>query len=150
MVYAYLVNANTLVVMYMLSVAVSYTYDYMRRDNENKLQQSQLETQILQARMKMLRSQLHPHFLFNTLNSVNSLMDIDVSTARIMIVDLSDLLRKVLDWKDTPKIPLKDELDLLKRYVNIEKMRFSDDLTVHWDIDESLLKCRCRRFCCNP
>ncbi|MEL6656310.1 MAG: histidine kinase [Bacteroidota bacterium] len=132
--YAYLINANTLVPIYLLIVAVTYTYYYVRRDNEHQLQQSQLETKVLQARMKMLRSQLHPHFLFNTLNSINSLMDIDVKKAQVMIVDLADLLRKVLDWKDTQKVPLKDELQLLQRYVDIEKMRFSEDLSVNWSI----------------
>lgn len=138
LVYGYLLNANTLTLVYLLAVAVTYTYFYVRRDNENQLRQSQMETKVLQARMKMLRSQLHPHFLFNTLNSVNSLMDIDVKKAQVMIVDLADLLRKVLDWKDTQKVALKDELALLQRYVDIEKMRFSDDLQVDWGIEEGV------------
>lgn len=138
LLYGYLLNANTLTLVYLLTVAVTYTYYYVRRDNENQLQQSQMQTKILQARMKMLRSQLHPHFLFNTLNSVNSLMDIDVKKAQVMIVDLADLLRKVLDWKDTQKVALKDELALLQRYVDIEKMRFSDDLSVSWEIDKAV------------
>lgn len=138
LVYGYLLNANTLTMVYLLAVAVTYTYYYVRRDNENQLQQSKMETKVLQARMKMLRSQLHPHFLFNTLNSVNSLMDIDVKKAQVMIVDLADLLRKVLDWKDTQKVTLKDELSLLQRYVDIEKMRFSEDLSVDWEIDETV------------
>ncbi len=139
LLYYYGRNSNTLVVIYMLAVAVTYTYDYVRRDNENRLRQSQMETNVLQARMKLLHSQLHPHFLFNTLNSVNSLMDIDVRKAQAMVVDLADLLRKVLDWKDVQTVPLKEELNLLRRYVDIEKMRFSDDMAVHWHIDEQLL-----------
>lgn len=137
-IYGYLINANTLVPIYLLIVAVTYTYYYVRRDNEHQLQRSQLETNVLQARMKMLRSQLHPHFLFNTLNSINSLMDIDVQKAQIMIVDLADLLRKVLDWKDTQKVSLRDELALLQRYVDIEKMRFSEDLSVNWSIADDV------------
>ena len=137
-IYGYLINANSLVPIYLLIVAVTYTYYYVRRDNEHQLQQSQLETKVLQARMKMLRSQLHPHFLFNTLNSINSLMDIDVQKAQVMIVDLADLLRKVLDWKDTQKVSLRDELALLQRYVDIEKMRFSEDLNVSWSIADDV------------
>ena len=136
--YGYLFNMDKLTLVYILAVVVTYTYYFMRRDSENKLQQSKMETLVLQARMKMLRSQLHPHFLFNTLNSVNSLMDIDVKKAQTMLVDLSDLLRKVLAWKDTQKVTLGEELSLLKRYVDIEKMRFSDDLDVSWSIDENL------------
>lgn len=136
--YGYLFNMDKLTLVYILTVVVTYTYYFMRRDNENQLRQSQMETMVLQARMKMLRSQLHPHFLFNTLNSVNSLMDIDVKKAQTMLVDLSDLLRKVLAWKDTQKVTLDEELSLLKRYVDIEKMRFSEDLDVNWKIDQNL------------
>lgn len=139
LVYGFLLNANATTLIYLLTVAVTHTYYYVRRDNENQLRQSQMETNVLQARMKMLRSQLHPHFLFNTLNSVHSLMDIDVDKAKIMVVDLADLLRKVLDWKDVQKVPLKEELALLQRYVDIEKIRFSEDLEVNWDVDESTL-----------
>ncbi len=138
LLYGYLFNMDKLTLVYILTVVVTYTYYFMRRDNENQLRQSQMETMVLQARMKMLRSQLHPHFLFNTLNSVNSLMDIDVKKAQTMLVDLSDLLRKVLAWKDTQKVSLREELSLLKRYVDIEKMRFSDDLDVSWKVDEKL------------
>lgn len=136
--YSYLLNMSHLSLIYILTVVVTYTYYYIRLDNENKLQQSQMETMVLQARMKMLRSQLHPHFLFNTLNSVNSLMDIDVKKAQSMVVDLSDLLRKVLAWKDTQKVSLGEELALLKRYVDIEKIRFSEDLSVSWSVDSQL------------
>ena len=139
LVYGFLLNANATTLIYLLTVAVTYTYYYVRRDNENQLRQSQMETNVLQARMKMLRSQLHPHFLFNTLNSVHSLMDIDVSKAKVMVVDLADLLRKVLDWKDVQKVPLREELALLQRYVDIEKIRFSEDLEVTWQVDESAL-----------
>lgn len=137
--YGYLYQIDRFVMTYLLVLAVTYTYYYLRLDNENRLSQSQLETKVLQAKMKMLRSQLHPHFLFNTLNSVTSLMDFDVSKAKVMIVDLADLLRKILDWGDMAKVKLSEELELLKRYVDIEKVRFSDDLQVSWDIDENLL-----------
>ncbi|MEL7223202.1 MAG: histidine kinase, partial [Bacteroidota bacterium] len=139
LVYGFLLNANATTMVYLLTVAVAHTYYYVRRDNENQLRQSQMETNVLQARMKMLRSQLHPHFLFNTLNSVHSLMDIDISKAKVMVVDLADLLRKVLDWKDVQTVPLKEELALLQRYVDIEKIRFSEDLEVDWQIDERTL-----------
>jgi len=138
--YGYLYNIDRFVMTYLLVLAVTYTYYYLRLDNQHRLKQSQLQTKVLQAKMKMLRSQLHPHFLFNTLNSITSLVDFDRERAKIMLVDLADLLRKVLDWKDTPKVSLDEELELLKRYVDIEKVRFSDDLQLSWSIDESLAK----------
>jgi signal transduction histidine kinase len=138
--YGYLYNIDRFVMTYLLVLAVTYTYYYLRLDNQHRLSQSQLETKVLQAKMKMLRAQLHPHFLFNTLNSITSLVDFDQDRAKIMLVDLADLLRKVLDWKDSPKVSLGEELELLKRYVDIEKVRFSDDLQVSWSIDETLTR----------
>lgn len=137
--YWYLVNLDKLFLLYILTVSITYTYYYVRRDDANRVRQSQMETQLLTARMKMLRSQLHPHFLFNTLNSISSLIDINVERAKIMVADLADLLRKVLDGQDKQQVPLAEELSLLRSYVDIEKTRFSDDLTITWEVDESLL-----------
>ena len=137
--YWYLVNFDKLFLLYILTVSITYTYYYVRRDDLNRYRQEQMERQLLKARMKMLRSQLHPHFLFNTLNSITSLIDIDMQRAKIMIADLADLLRKVLDWRDKQHVSLREELELLQRYVDIEKTRFSDDLSVDWQIDEEVL-----------
>ncbi len=137
--YWYLVNFDKLFLLYVLTVSITYTYYYVRRDDLNRYRQAQMETKLLQARMKMLRSQLHPHFLFNTLNSITSLIDIDIQKAKTVIADLADLLRKVLDWRDQQYISLREELELLQRYVDIEKTRFSDDLTIDWKIDEAAL-----------
>lgn len=135
----FLINFDKLFLLYLVTVSITYTYYYVMRDHYNKLQHAQMQTQLLQARLKMLHSQLQPHFLFNTLNSISSLMDIDVERAKIMIADLAELLRRVLDQKDVQIVSLSNELDLLEKYVNIEKTRFSDDLTICWDIDETLL-----------
>lgn len=137
--YWYLANFDKLFLLYILTVSITYTYYYVRRDDLNRIRHAQMETQLLTARMKMLRSQLQPHFLFNTLNSVASLMDINIDKAKTMIADLADLLRKVLDWSDVQQVSLREELELLQRYVDIEKTRFSDDLTVNWQVDESAL-----------
>ncbi|MCB0638759.1 MAG: histidine kinase [Lewinella sp.] len=140
--YWYLVNLDKLFLLYIITVSITYTYYYVRRDDANRVRQSQMETQLLTARMKMLRSQLHPHFLFNTLNSIASLIDINVERAKIMVADLADLLRQVLDGQDRQQVALEEELSLLQRYVDIEKTRFSDDLTIDWEIDDQLLPYR--------
>ena len=134
----FLINFDKLFLLYLVTVSITYTYYYVQRDHDNRLQHAQMETQLLQAHLKTLRSQLQPHFLFNTLNSIASLMDIDIARAKIMVADLGDLLRRVLDWNDVQLVFLSDEIELLSKYVNIEKTRFSEDLTVTWQIAEDV------------
>lgn len=134
----FLINFDKLFLLYLVTVSITYTFYYVRRDHDNQLRHAHVQTQFLQAHLKTLRSQLQPHFLFNTLNSIASLMDIDIDRAKVMLADLGDLLRRVLDWSDIQMVPLSDELDLLSKYVNIEKTRFSDDLDVNWKIDPDL------------
>ncbi|MEM1055562.1 MAG: histidine kinase [Bacteroidota bacterium] len=96
---------------------------------------AQLEGQLAAAQLEALRMQLNPHFLFNTLHAVSTLMARDVDGARRMISDLSDLLRVVLDGSDSPETPLNEELDMLGHYLDIERTRFADRLTVDIDVD---------------
>ncbi len=110
-----------------------------------KYYQDQKEVLILREEKRItelnaLKNQLNPHFLFNTLNSIASLMDIDVKRAKEMVADLGDLLRQVLENSDKEMhlVPLSTELDILKKYVSIEKTRFSEDLEVEWDIGPNL------------
>lgn len=126
----YLYNFDKLFLLYLITVSITYTYYYVQRDGIHQIQRSQIETQLLQTRLMMLKSQLHPHFLFNTLNSIASLVDVDVQKAKNMIADLGDLLRYVLDHKDTQIVSVEDEMVLLNKYIDIEKIRFSEDLEI--------------------
>ena len=96
---------------------------------------AQLEGQLSAAQLDALRMQLNPHFLFNTLHAVSTLMARDVNGARRMISDLSDLLRRVLDSTDAPEVPLDDELDVLGHYLSIEQTRFADRLDVNVNVE---------------
>jgi sensor histidine kinase YesM len=95
----------------------------MRRDEAIRLQ-----SQLAEARLKVLHTQLNPHFLFNTLNAVSALMDEDTRGARRMIARLSELLRYVLDDATSPEIPLGDELKLVGRYLEIVQIRYQGSL----------------------
>lgn len=132
--YWYLYNFDKLFLLYLITVSVTYTYYYVQRDSLHQIQRSKIEHQLLQTRMMMLKSQLHPHFLFNTLNSIACLVDIDVQKAKNMIADLGDLLRHVLDYKDAQIVSVDDEMVLLNKYLDIEKIRFSEDLKVNLNI----------------
>lgn len=90
--------------------------------------------QLTEARLEALESQLQPHFLFNTLNTIATLMDEDVERARAMIVGLGDLLRASLESRATSQIPLAEELELVQLYLDIEASRFEDRLTIETDV----------------
>lgn len=128
--------------VYCVTVTVYYTLEYYRAYRRRELAASQLETQLVQARLDLLRMQLHPHFLFNTLHGISALMAKDVPTARKMITQLSDLLRITLENDSAQEIPLSEELDFLHRYIELQKMRFQERLLVELEIEpgtESIL-----------
>ena len=126
-------------IFYTAVAAVLHAFDYRRRYQERELRAAQLEGQLAQAQVQALRMQLNPHFLFNTLHAISSLMDDDVRRSRRMLVDLSDLLRLSLDSVGQQEVPLEQELAFLDRYLQIEKVRFGDRLTVVMDVDERAL-----------
>jgi signal transduction histidine kinase len=103
---------------------------YYTRFREGELRAAQLETQLAQAQLQALRAQLHPHFLFNTLNSIAVLMHRDVPGAEQMLHRLSGLLRITLEHAATQEVPLHEELEFLRLYLDIEQTRFRDRLTV--------------------
>lgn len=110
-----------------------------RQADDQRHRAARLESQLSEARLTALRMQLHPHFLFNTLHAVSTLMDEDVPAARRMLVRLSDLLRTTLDSADQPEVPLATELATLDRYLAIEQVRFQDRLRIIPEIaDETL------------
>lgn len=125
--------------IYFAMVFIIYTYYYLKQVKETEKQKNLLETQLVNTRMKMLSSQLQPHFLFNTLNSISVLADIDSGKAKDTIADLSDFLREILYSSDSNVIPLKKELRTLDYYLNILNVRFSTDLKIYKKIDETLL-----------
>lgn len=125
--------------IYFAMVFIIYTYYYLKQVKETEKQKNLLETQLVNTRMKMLSSQLQPHFLFNTLNSISVLADLDSAKAKDTIADLSDFLREILYSSDSNEIPLEKELRTLEYYLNILNVRFSTDLKICKKIDESLL-----------
>ena len=135
--FMYVIDLNFLI--YFAMVFIIYTYYYVKEVKKAEKKQGKLEAQLVNTRMKMLSSQLQPHFLFNTLNSIAVLTDIDAAKAKDTIADLSDFLREILYDNDSNRIPLEKELRILEFYLNIIKVRFSDHLKISTEIDESLL-----------
>jgi sensor histidine kinase YesM len=133
----FVIDLNFLV--YFAMIFIIYTYYYLKQVKEAEKQKTQLESQLINTRMKMLSSQLQPHFLFNTLNSISVLVEMDAKKAQDTIADLSDLLREILYSGENYKVSLRKELRMLDYYLNILTLRFSDHLVVEKQIDESLL-----------
>lgn len=102
---------------------------------ERQLLSSQLEARLAQAQLEVLKIQLEPHFLFNTLNSIAALARQDGEAAEQMTLQLADLLRMSLDGVGVNEVPLHQELAFLQKYIGIQRMRFHDRLSVEADID---------------
>jgi len=123
------------------ALARDYFLRYQARLEDTTRLQSQaarLEAQLAEARLDALRTQLNPHFLFNTLNAVSTLVERDPCGVRRMIARLSELLRHTLDEADEQEIPLDRELDLLRRYLEIMEVRFQGRLAVTMNIAEDV------------
>ena len=116
-------------------VIVHHAVVYYRVSKDRALRASQLEARLAQTQLQMLRMQLQPHFLFNTLHSISALMHKDVRRADSMVAALSDLLRMSLQNIGAQEVPLQSELDFLQRYVEIMSLRFGDRLRVSIDVD---------------
>lgn len=126
--------------MYWLIVGAGQLKETFRHQRQQELWASQLQTRLATAQLSALKMQLHPHFLFNTLNAIAALVRTgDNKGAVRMIVGLSELLRLALDSQKAQEVPLEQELGFLDRYLAIEQVRFPDRLRVTRDIDESLM-----------
>jgi len=132
-----LINLHLSVTIYWIVLIVSQATEYYKKYRARELQASQLEARLAQARLQVLKMQLHPHFLFNTLNAISELIYRDPDSAEKMITDLSELLRLSFNNLETQEVPLRQELDFLQKYLEIEQMRFNDRLTVQMNIDDS-------------
>jgi len=122
-------------------IGICYALDYYRKYREREFLASRLEAQLAQAQLDALRMQLHPHFLFNTLNNIVGLVRDNKNQAAVnMLVGLSDLLRHTLDHSALQEVELREELNFIKLYLGIQEMRFSDRLQIELDIDPATSK----------
>jgi two-component system, LytTR family, sensor kinase len=136
--------------IYWVIVLASHAFEFYRRYRERELKALDLENRLAQAKLQALQMQLNPHFLFNTLHSIASLMHKDVEAADRMIVRLSDLLRAALEGTDTQEVELQHELEFLKRYLEIEQTRMGDRLTIQMDIAPETLRARVPNLILQP
>lgn len=121
-------------IVYWVIVAVTHAFGYYAQLRERELRNAELERSLTEARLQALQMQLNPHFLFNTLHAISSLMHKDVDAADTMLVRLSELLRHALEATSIQEVTLREELDFLRRYLEIEQTRFGKRLKIEMNI----------------
>ncbi len=126
------------VIVYVLTVSLVTLIDHYNASRDRELQVAHLETEINKLRLATLESQLQPHFLFNALNTISSVMYEDLAAADSMLASLADLLRRSLRPSSEPEVPLEEELRTLDLYLEIMRARFSDRLTVDVDVADDV------------
>ncbi len=125
--------------IYCLLILTYYLFVSLTNLSEKKAREARLESLVKETELKMLRSQINPHFLFNSLNSISSLTVTNPDKARLMVIKLSDFMRYALSRKDEQPVTLLSELENIRLYLEIEKVRFGERLFVEEDIDPGCL-----------
>ena len=130
---------GTGVFIYGLIILTYYLFVSLSNLSEKSAKEAKLESLVKETELKMLRSQINPHFLFNSLNSISSLTITDPEKARDMVVKLSEFMRYALSRKDEQPVTLQNELENLRLYLDIEKVRFGDKLITEDNIEKNCL-----------
>jgi two-component system, LytTR family, sensor kinase len=128
--------------VYVVLVGAWHLGDFYHKYKDRETRAARLQAELATAQLEVLRAQIHPHFLFNTLNSISALMQEDVQAADDMLADLSFMLRASLEASTTQEIDLESEIDLLATYLRIQKRRFEDRLAVDIQVEETLFEAR--------
>ena len=134
----YLTQLDWLLATYFFLVGLGHAMEYWRESRERAVSAERLQTRLAEAQFQALQRQLQPHFLFNTLHTISSLMRSDVEAADLMIDRLSELLRMSLR-SQAQEVSVKQELEILQSYLAIEQTRFRDRLSVAIDVDPDVL-----------
>ncbi len=113
-------------------VALFLALDYQKRYLQN-------QKQLIAAQLNALRMQLHPHFLFNTLHSIASMIDIDTKNAQKMLSKLGNLLRSMLEYDAEQLVTVKEELAFIKDYLDLEQIRYQDRVSIKYLISDEVL-----------
>lgn len=125
---------------YSLLASVYYLYIYSQNNKQKRLREAELLDQLRNAQLNALKSQINPHFLFNSLNSISSLTLTNPGKAQQMIIALSEFMRYSLQKNIEEMVSLQTELKNIGLYLQIEKIRFGDKLTYTFDVDEECKK----------
>jgi len=138
-----------LIIALLITIAV-HAFLYYRNLRAIESDQAALKTQLAQSQLRALKMQLHPHFLFNTLHSISSLVRDDPAKANGMIARLGDFLRLTLEHSDEQFVTLQEEMEFVRCYLEIEQVRFGDRLAVQYEIEETALSAQVPHLILQP
>ena len=125
--------------VYWAIIGLQHAVDYYRQARARELRAARLETRLLSSQLQALQQQLHPHFLFNTLHAISTLVHRDPDKADLMIERLSDLLRITLRKDGVQEVELAEELEYVRAYLDIEQVHFGSRLRIEYRIDAAAL-----------
>lgn len=118
---------------------IYFTYHYVERNRRHEVDTLKLQSVVKELELKTIKSHINPHFIFNALNSIRALVDENPTRARTAITELSNILRSSMQAEKLETVPLERELNIVKDYLALEKMRFEERLTIEMEIDEDTL-----------
>ncbi len=136
--------------IYALVILTYYLFINIEKINRKNIKEANLERMLKETELMLLRSQINPHFLFNSLNSISSLTITNPEKAREMVIKLSDFMRYALSQKEDRIVPLKTELENMKLYLEIEKTRFGEKLVLEESIEEATLEAKVPNMILQP
>lgn len=134
------ITFHTSMLIYVGTLAVGQTVDFYRKFQNRESLAAQLKIDLVSEQLEQLRAQLHPHFLFNTLSAITTLIDREPEKAKTTVVRLGELLRMALDNPSAQTRTLEKELAFLRKYIEIQKIRFCEKLIYNEQIDPSVFK----------
>lgn len=134
----YFMEMANYLLWYATSITLIYLFDHYRESRARELRTAQLEAQLAQAQLQALQAQIHPHFLFNALNTISTVIYEDVRAADTMIARLSDFLRHSLNASRSQEVTLGEEMNFLNLYLAIMRPRFEDRLRVEFEVGQGI------------
>jgi len=132
-----IINTSILILLWCL---IYYVVHYMENYKKKEIESLIWEAAVKDYELKTLKSQLNPHFMFNAMNSIRALIEEDPESAKVAITKLSNILRYSLQMERMERVPLEDEIETVKNYLDLERIRFEDRLKYKLDIDRSTQK----------
>ena len=133
-----IVNVFAYVLLVLFWNAIYFTFHFFRQSRKQEISNLELKAKNRESELNNLRSQLNPHFLFNSLNSIKALINEDPSKSKVAITTLSSLLRRSLVMGAENLVSLENEIGLAKSYLELEKIRFEERLNVEWELTPGL------------
>jgi two-component system, LytTR family, sensor kinase len=134
----YLMEFANYALWYAMWVTLLHLFDHYRASRERELRTAHLEAQLAQTQLQALQAQIHPHFLFNALNTISSVIYEDVQAADTMMTRLSDFLRYSLNASNSQEVTLREELNFLNLYLDIMRPRFEERLKVEFEVEQGI------------